>query len=686
MANIQQQARPLMDHQLLKELINCNAYKSLEIVILNPGVPLANQNVTRMAVRTSNPEELLQGVTFDWDGVLHIAARSGDFKLVNAISKIYSNVVDVAAKNNRGETALHCAAATGNVTMISLVISLARDNDKKRELLGMRNLNGETCLHDAVRCGERGAVEKLVEEDVKVFVGPDEDLALVRMHDNNSVSPLYLATTLSKLEIVQFLTKDQVPVPAQAPGGVPVQSKYPAASYTGPGGKTALHAAVLICKDLSEYLANWTGKELIDKPDDSESTPLHLLASANNKFIMKLFLKIDESAGYHADKQGSLPIHIAAANGSREIVRLLSDRRPSCSWSCNKLGQTILHIAVKSGNSDVVDFLCSGDRFAQIFNTRDINGNTALHLAVLQGEQLIFCRLMQKKALCMSITNKMEQTPLDLAQLNLPRESSLLQTPRHWAMYALVLAGADYGTCPSDHLAPNVATSDKEKEAKSIGKSAGLVAVCSVLILTSAFAAPFSVTVFYKTPMKNITGAIAYRVFVMSDAMAFALSVIAISCSTLAGFSFTDRGTRLFYLGAGVGCLFLAALFTVLVFTAGVYLAAGSVIDIWTVVAVCLLGVVFQFIILPIAPAFRMLLHAKALLRRLGFRAWFRALFCLLPRQRRDRVRARYRGFCARGFTILFLIGIFCVGLFVAALESANRILQPALAAAPASG
>lgn len=142
---------------------------------------------------------------------------------------------------------------------------------------------------------------------------------------------------------------------------------------------------------------------------------------------MKHLLDMDASAGYRADNEGSLPIHIAAANGSIDIVKLLSERRPSCTWSCNNLGQTVLHIAICNEKVSMVEYLCSEQKFKGIFNTRDNEGNTALHLAVRQGNQFIFLRLIRRRDVCLSFINKESRTPLDLAQLSLPPGFLLFQ-------------------------------------------------------------------------------------------------------------------------------------------------------------------------------------------------------------------------------------------------------------------
>ncbi|XP_047050582.1 uncharacterized protein LOC124655781 [Lolium rigidum] len=111
--------------------------------------------------------KLLQGVTSDLDVVLHIAAKLGHVDLVRAISMREGLVVNVPAKNKRGETPLHCAAANGNVDMIDLLILMAGEVGAM-QLLSERNHNGETCLHEAVRCGNIEAAKRLVMADVAV--------------------------------------------------------------------------------------------------------------------------------------------------------------------------------------------------------------------------------------------------------------------------------------------------------------------------------------------------------------------------------------------------------------------------------------------------------------------------------------------------------------------------------------
>ncbi|XP_044969144.1 protein ACCELERATED CELL DEATH 6-like [Hordeum vulgare subsp. vulgare] len=659
MANIELQSVKPPIVILHEAFTNDGAYGNIRLV--HPvGRPAANHVALFIPeVEADNAERFLEGMTLDGDRVLHIAARLEDVELVSAISvtERWRDAVHVTAKNKRGETALHCASATGNVAMIGALLTLlAQNSEMKMQLLRQQKDTRETCLHEAVRCGNGDAVRMLVQEDVAVVlgVGPNNGRALVKICDEQGVSPLYLATTLRHLEIVEFLTRLDWP------------QGYPAASYDGPGGKTALHAAVLLsksyCTELSQHLAQWKN-ELIDKADKSGATPLHLLGSRTDKFIVELLLGLDPSAGYRADNEGSLPIHIAAANGSVAIVKLLSELRPNCCWSRNNLGQTILHIAVHKKKYNVVSYLCSivsTRKFVGIFNTRDNEGNTALHLAVVQGNHSIFCRLMARREVSLSFTNNEERTPLDLAKLSIPPGISLFQGPRYWVLYGLLVAGADYCTCRSDHLATEP---DEEKKSEVITKSAGLVVVCAALILNTSLTMPFSVSNLYRNPEKDIKRVVAYNIFIMSDALAFAFSAIAISCSTFAGLSSLEQRTRLSYRNAGALSLCAAALFIILVFMAGMYVAVGPLVHLKGNVIIALLYyITYPGILLLFAPYLGLAgSHMRALISRLGLRAWRKAVIREL----------QVRSFMVLP-TIILSVAVIVAGMFYLAITSAK--------------
>lgn len=140
MANIQP-GIPRIGYKLLEAVTKGNAAEVIELLntaqpstttadhvvvpitdpeAINNGGGIEEGEITSMAHGGSSPsyervgqtirsEGLLQGVTSDLDGVLHIAARLEHENLVREITKTWRNVVDVAAKNKSGE----CLALRG---------------------------------------------------------------------------------------------------------------------------------------------------------------------------------------------------------------------------------------------------------------------------------------------------------------------------------------------------------------------------------------------------------------------------------------------------------------------------------------------------------------------------------------------------------------------------------------------
>jgi hypothetical protein len=192
------------------------------------------------------------GVTMEGDSLLHVvaAARGGDdtHKLLDCAKMIVRDKkrrkggaaavrLALEARNSKGDTPLHCAAAAGNDRIITCLVEilLSKYNDggdeatpvkkkKTKELVRMRNECGETALHHAVRAPHNNDEACIVVIDK--LMKHDPDLACVLHKDGTS--PLYLAISLGKHKIAEHLYSKS-------------QGKL---SYSGPHGRNVLHAAV----------------------------------------------------------------------------------------------------------------------------------------------------------------------------------------------------------------------------------------------------------------------------------------------------------------------------------------------------------------------------------------------------------------------------------------------------------
>jgi hypothetical protein len=215
----------------------------------------------------------------------------------------------------------------------------------------------------------------------------------------------------------------------------------------------------------------------------------------------------------------------------------------------------------------------------------------------------------------------------------------LIQAPQRWIMNDLVLAGAELDTRRLDHFdAYNYDIPDKEKHSEVLSKSAGLWAVCAVLILNISFAAPFNISKFYLDPStefypfpspstSNIHA--GFSTFIIADAFAFAFSLAATFWLSFAGLSIIDTRTRVIYLNNGSICLSAAVYSMVIVFLLGICAVVAHVDAIITSVAcVIALGGIIPLLGLTIHRHFWMLYQ------RLGFRTWCRTFLSRPPQQR----------------------------------------------------
>ena len=156
--------------------------------------------------------------------ILHVLSANGHGHLLSTICMKNSSLLK--ARNVRNETPFHHAARFGNENTILELIRCAKSEfgeDGLTELLRQKNWLGETALHEAARHGHEAVVSTLMEED----------LELAGLVNNDSVSPLYVATARGSVDMVQNMVEKLL------------NHEITPEFYSGPKKQTALHAAVL---------------------------------------------------------------------------------------------------------------------------------------------------------------------------------------------------------------------------------------------------------------------------------------------------------------------------------------------------------------------------------------------------------------------------------------------------------
>jgi ankyrin repeat protein len=184
-------------------------------------VSTGDADLVAQILSTSTTCACLEGVTGEGSSALHIAARHGYLKLVEMICD--QDISLIKARNNLLDTPLICAARAGHVDVVNHLIERASTQKETEYVLRAWNSSGATAVHEAVRNGYASVLGKLVSRDARLAVAVD----------GQGVSPLYMAVVSNRADMVDILISESRDGSVKSP-----------ASYAGPDGRTALHAAV----------------------------------------------------------------------------------------------------------------------------------------------------------------------------------------------------------------------------------------------------------------------------------------------------------------------------------------------------------------------------------------------------------------------------------------------------------
>ncbi|KAJ4787059.1 Ankyrin repeat protein family-like protein [Rhynchospora pubera] len=509
------------------------------------------------------------GVTHTGDTALHIATLSGHINAVRYICDKVGNLL--TQSNDKGETPLHYAAQAGNSELVATFISYAKISGFLTELLGKKNLDGETALYQAINHCQvldnndhfhenfvffqlriRIAVvekeEKNAHEVVKKLLQAESDmegsgLLQPAIADNTSISPLYLAIMKNSLLIVtsliERLKKWDEPESATK-------------ACSGPDGRTALHAAALKNKVFIKKVVEWK-PELTKTIDKVGSTPLHYAASANNLEAVEQLLKTDKKSAYIADASGLYPIHVAAKLGWELLVAEFFKQCPDSNKLLDPEGRNFLHQAVEQKKESVVRWVCERSEFEKAMNSQDNEGNTPMHLAVKAQNVKIFSILLGSKMTRKSIMNKNGWTPLDVAEGNKMIGLFHMQHPKNIILRNLQLSGCPSGIHRRDHLNlmynSQILPEEEEKEAQNLENMARSMAVGSTLIASATFAGAFAVSTEYINSQafschRNPGLSLAFKTFILMDAFAFICAMTATALVVHSAISYLEPTYR----------------------------------------------------------------------------------------------------------------------------------------------
>lgn len=557
------------------------------------------------------------------DSILHVVAASGDDEdCLRCASVIHSKAKHLLdAGNGQGDTPFHYAARAGGIKMLSHLIDLARTEDgggdaRVKEALRKHNKQGETALHAAIRLSDKqigeAMVTKLMEEDAGLACIPHE----------NAGSPLYLAVSLGLDGIADLL-----------------HFKNTELSYSGPHGQNVLHIAVLRGKAMTKKLLDWNNVLTKQADQRTGSTPLHIAISwgSQSKDVIKLLLDNDESLAFQSDNLGSFPIHVAAMRKSWSTIRILLKKAPRCAELCDAQGQTFLHVAIKNQRPSVFGRWHNHTLYpSSILNVQDHDGNTPLHLAAMVGNQWSFYLLIHNPQVQLDLVNNKGQTPLDIAWMMVPQGLNYLLHPRNRIYVLLKGAGAKtgtYGRCDW-FLKENIPPINEKEEEKKITDSTQIIGIGSVLIVTVAFAAAFTLPGGFRTddakgkPHTAGTAMLAenpvFNAFIVANTLALVCSALATMNVMFAGVPAVDIRTRMSAFVISIFFVYVSAKSLAAAFVLGLYVVMMPAAPVTAYVS-C--AIVAPFLFIDAAWfIFMVAVGEVMLLQRIGFMAWLRYL------------------------------------------------------------
>ncbi|XP_048254161.1 uncharacterized protein LOC124119118 [Haliotis rufescens] len=244
----------------------------------------------------------------------------------------YSRTVD-----NKGRTALHCAAIRVNKDYVGMLLNRGVDPN-------IQDQHGMTTLAFAT---ERSSVQS-----IKLLFDKGAD---PNLRDSEGRTLWFYARSIDVWELLMEQGVDPTVTDGQ--------------------GRTILHYAARLCGADAIKLALQIDIDHTLK-DDTGRTALHYAAETGSEETVQLLLEkgVDPSI---KDKTGSVALHYAARRDSSGGVKLLLEKGDNIAVKDNT-GRTALHYAAQEGITDSVRLLLEKG-FDQ--NERDSQGKVALHYA-----------------------------------------------------------------------------------------------------------------------------------------------------------------------------------------------------------------------------------------------------------------------------------------------------------------
>ncbi|KAF5480470.1 hypothetical protein F2P56_001218 [Juglans regia] len=126
--------------------------------------------------------------------------------------------------------------------------------------------------------------------------------------------------------------------------------------------------------------------QLVEKVDSSGRTAFHLACAEGHTQVVKALLQANMDMCLVSDQEKRIPLHLAAMRGHLEVIKELRIAHPGSISQVNLYGDNVLHLCVRYNCLDALKLLVESVNDEDFVNSKDNDGNSILHLAVMLGQ------------------------------------------------------------------------------------------------------------------------------------------------------------------------------------------------------------------------------------------------------------------------------------------------------------